>query len=141
MKSRHSRGRRDFAAAAELHADDGVDPRTAFSRKPRGRNGSNWKDAQVAGIARRALEAALASHCDDPLVGELQIEAIEVGGGGHLRVLVRAAGDAAHQPRERIAERLKELSGFLRAEVARDLNRRRAAELSFVVVPPIGGDA
>ena len=59
MKFRNRRTLRAARAAAELFDDDGVDPRTAFSRES-GRSASeaDRKSMQAARVAQRAIEAA-----------------------------------------------------------------------------------
>lgn len=140
MKFRKSRGRSERSPTAERHADDGVDPRRAFSRRAN-RCGVNWKSEQVAQIACRALEAAMAEFCDDPLLGGVAVERVEVGRGGSLRAFLRCGDEVIYRQLTVLSGRLDGLRGYLRAEIARDLNRRRAAELHFVVLPPMGGEA
>lgn len=128
--------------ADELFEDDGVDSRTAFSRITRRDSGDDRKARQAARVARRAIEFALANECGDARLAELRVAAVEPARGATvLRVVVTRAMDESRESDESIVEQLRAVSGFLRARVARELQRRKAPELTFVVVRAMGRDA
>ena len=92
------------------------------------------KTAQLCAQALRTLSTALA-ELGDPTLRELSIESV-VPAPDASRLLVRvyfqrppAEIDAAS-----ILEKLRTVRGFLRAEMASAINRRRASELDFQLV-------
>lgn len=134
------RNARAEGLAAELHADDGVDPRTAFTRMTSDGQTNARKSLQLCKAAARALRAALACDCGDALLNELEVVAVETDGRAmHLRVTVQLAAATTDMDRGVAAQRLAALTGFLRSAVAAAINRRRAPELRFVVLPTSGG--
>lgn len=140
MRNRTRKFRAD-KLAAELFDDDGVDPRTAFSRLSHYDNDAPGRKAlQAARVIRHALESAL-RRCDDSTLSELEVLAVEpVRGASSFRVLLRAQGEpAAFVDGAAIQARLARLRGFLRAGAAADLRRRKAPELRFLLVPVDGG--
>ncbi|MCA9243168.1 MAG: hypothetical protein KDA32_04375 [Phycisphaerales bacterium] len=137
MKFRNRRTLRAARAAAELFDDDGVDPRTAFSRES-GRSASeaDRKSMQAARVAQRAIEAALV-ECGDALRADIEVVSVEpLRGAARLNVILRAhqVSDQRFDLSE-IQARLSRLRGFLRARVAQDLRRRKAPDIALTVIP------
>ncbi|MDB5297378.1 MAG: ribosome-binding factor, partial [Phycisphaerales bacterium] len=80
------------------------------------------------------LTGALADCGDDVLQGLMVLAVDPVPDAGHLLVTV-SPGPAAAVATADLTARLANAAGRLRAEVARDIVRKRAPELSFRVLP------
>jgi ribosome-binding factor A len=91
------------------------------------------KDLQLCKQVEEALTLALA-EMEDPLLDQVVIESV-VPAPNASRVEVRCipVGSAVDLPA--VLERLNEVSGELRSEVAADVSRRRVPELVFTIVP------
>ena len=137
---RRCKNRRANWPAAELHDDDGVDPRTACTRLTPVSDRQNRKRLQLCREVGRALQVALACDCHDPLLNDLDVVSVESQrGAAQLVVTLRHVGPPPGPAVDEIVERLNAIRGFLRAAVAATVNRRRAADLRFVVLRDAGG--
>ena len=94
---------------------------------------ASHKDQRLRHNAQIAIEEALAAD-GDPIFDGLMIREVLPGHGNALLVLISGAEDESHQQDAQVA--LDESSGWLRAEVASTLQRRRVPELTFRVLPP-----
>jgi ribosome-binding factor A len=93
--------------------------------------GFDRKVGQLCREVERTLAAAFAA-ADDPLVASLTVaEVAPAPDRAHLLVRVLAA-DAALA--DEILERLRRMQGYLRAEIAAAVNRKKTPFLSFLVV-------
>lgn len=91
------------------------------------------KERQLCRQAREALGEALAT-LDDGVLMDVWVAAVEPApDGSRLAVIVQAPRDAAL---EDVRERLDRVAGYLRAEVAGAIHRKRAPTLVFQVLPP-----
>ncbi len=100
---------------------------------------ASHKEERLRHNALLVIEEALAAD-GDPVFDGLMIREIVPGKGNSMLVIVAGAEDAAHKLAAQ--EALEEASGWLRAEVAAALQRRRVPDLTFVVVEPaVVGDA
>lgn len=138
MKSKKNWNRRADDLAADLHDDDGIDPRKDRSRNGHRSEGFDRKMLQLCKEAARALEATLACDCRDPILNDVDIVSVTPGGSNQLSVAVAYAGEDAGVDAEEVLARLSGVAGFLRSEVARAVNRRRVPELRFIVLPKGG---
>ncbi|HUJ57013.1 MAG TPA: hypothetical protein VLX92_00815 [Kofleriaceae bacterium] len=84
-----------------------------------------------------ALGYALA-ELDDPLLDELALVSVEPAPGAS-RVLVTLAPSSGAFDAEAALERLRAITGELRAEVAAEVTRRRVPELVFRIAPASDG--
>jgi len=91
------------------------------------------KDLQVCRQVFDALSWALA-EIDDPVIEELALVSVEPAPGA-ARVLVTFAAPDGVDPDDAL-ERIRELAPELRAEVAAEVHRKRAPELTFRIAPP-----
>jgi hypothetical protein len=133
-KKRQWKGRAADALADEMfeRALLGDDHPARRSFDPR----EDRKTRQLCQQARRALMLALAGECDDDVLRDVYVEAVEpLDGGSQLlvRVILSAGTDVT---RAEVATRLEIRSARLRAIVAGAICRKRAPGLSFIVVPP-----
>ena len=110
--------------------DNSADPQSTFGEKPyRG----NRKALQLCRQVQRALSYAL-SDCDDDVLAGLYVESVEPAPNDkHLMVTVQPL-DADVMPEDVLA-RLHHVIGRLRAEVAKDIHRKKVPELSFRCIP------
>lgn len=121
------------ALCAEVHEDDGVDPRLAFKRRqPSKTEKENRKTFQLCKQIARALSMTLAGNCGDALLGEVEVvDVVPAPDSNHLAVLVRLDPNALATPPEIVLKRLNLAMGFLRTQVAAAITRKRVPELAF----------
>ncbi|MEL6181245.1 MAG: ribosome-binding factor A, partial [Myxococcota bacterium] len=99
--------------------------------------GEHHKLKQLCRQVRHAVDDALASECDDPLLHNLMVCSVQPAPhAGRLRIILESTWpDDTFNADEALA-RLNALKGLLRAEVASAINRRRVPELTFYVLTP-----
>ena len=123
------------ALCAQVHDDDGVDPREAFSRLDTSRTKGHRKARQLCKQVLRAIDTTLAGDCGDPLLLDLQVLAVDPApDASHLLVTVQLSGRDESATVEAAYARLEQVGGFLRSEIARAITRKRAPQLSFRVL-------
>lgn len=92
------------------------------------------KTAQLCKQVERALTGVLA-ECHDAHVRELVVASVEsIAGAGQLRAIVLAPV-ATFDALAPYRDALDRVHGYVRTEVAQFVNRKRAPELTFVVLP------
>jgi tRNA-splicing ligase RtcB (3'-phosphate/5'-hydroxy nucleic acid ligase) len=91
------------------------------------------KTAQVCALAQQAIAAAISS-CDNPLLLSLQVESV-LPSPTVARLLVILKHESKDVAVDAVLDALDSIRGSLRSELALELNRKRAPELSFTVVP------
>ncbi len=122
-------------ACDALGPDDGVDPRTVAHASRRGP--TNRKTLQLCSEIARTLRWVLAWESGDEVLSSLDVSSVvPTPNCGRLLVTVyQATPDATLQPAQ-IIERLSQVAGKLRAEVAAAIHRRRVPELVYRVLLP-----
>lgn len=125
---------------AEVHEDDGVDPREFFKAgKPRRK--ADRKTAQLCQQVAEVLSYVLSGNGRDNMLQDLQV--ISVVPAPDATQLLVTVGPALQptQPLDRIAilGRLEEAKGRLRGEVASSICRKRVPQLLFNLVGYAGG--
>lgn len=95
------------------------------------------RGAQVLVSARRTLALALEDARDPVLARVALLEVAPHPDASCLRLVVRAPRDVVDEVRAALAR----AKGYLRAELATDLDRRRTPELTFTIVPADEGEA
>ena len=118
---------------AEMHEDDGVDPRRFFRHdNPRGQR-KTW---QLCRQVMRALAFLLGGACGDVVLRELVVQAV-IPAPDCSRLLVRVylGPTPVRVPPEEISARLDRARPYLRQEVAAVICRKRAPDLIFEVGP------
>ncbi|MGD9647866.1 MAG: hypothetical protein AB7U73_19300 [Pirellulales bacterium] len=130
MTRQHRSRARLRPLCAEVHPDDGLDPKEFF-RPAGGRKAGNRKTLQLCGQVADTLHQALADSHDDVL-RNLYVRQVTPGADAAQVIVIVApiTADAPLEPREVLA-RLAAASGRLRAEVASAITRRRAPKLVF----------
>jgi ribosome-binding factor A len=118
-----------------LHPEDIAleTPTPLWSRGGRRARGSH-KLHQLCRQAWIAVEDALASDPEEPLLLELWVEAVEPAPDARrLRVLLRAP-EEMDDVMEDIRECLEDATAWIRREVSSQIHRRRAPELDLVLL-------
>jgi ribosome-binding factor A len=141
MSTRKGLRRQVRALCAEVHPDDGVDPRemmrTSRSRSKRpgpSRPKTDRKTLQLCRQVAQTLGDVLAGRCDDAVLQGLDVvDVLPAPDASRLLVTVRPLG-----PEEpgRVLERLGRASGRLRSEVAAAITRRKTPVLAFRLAAP-----
>jgi ribosome-binding factor A len=119
---------------AEVHADDGSDPRVFF-RKDGSKAKSGHKARQLCQQVLEVLDALLASEGGDDRLLDLAVVAVEPAPDAS-RLLVTVSPRPSPDPPEpfEILASLDRASGRLRFEVASAITRKRAPLLAYRVV-------
>jgi ribosome-binding factor A len=123
--------RKDLLTAADsVGPGDGIDPRYDLSETGR-RPGR--KTLQLCGQVMETLSGVLAEQRDGVL-RDLMVSSVVPAGGGRLLVRVAPSPSAVREAAV-ILERLAQAHGALRNEVAAAINRRKAPDLIFELLP------
>ena len=101
----------------------------------RGRDARKLK--QLCRQVQYAVDDILASECFDPELDALIVQNVEpIQGASHLRVILSSDfTEPGFDPRS-ATEKINALRGMIRTEVASSIHRKRAPELSFLVLRP-----
>lgn len=133
MKPKDSRRRPEARPlCADAHPDDG--PSTRRRKESRDDSSDDRKTMQLCAQVRRALHGVI------PLPGSsffegLVVEAVEADPDvTRLRVVVSVPPACAH-PIPALKQRLTDMVGFIRSEVASQINRKRIPLLTFDLIP------
>ena len=119
---------------AEVHADDGSDPRV-FSRDDGSKARSRHKARQLCGQVAEVLDSLLAGDSNDDQRRDLAVVAVEPAPDS-CRLLVTVTPRPSTNPPDpaAILASLDRASGWLRSEVASATTRKRAPFLAYRVV-------
>ena len=119
---------------ADIHPDDGVDPKEFFRPSKRTKT-ADRKTLQLCSQVADTLNLVLSGECADEVLQSLQvIEVRPAPDASQLLVLVSPAStDSAVDPAT-VLKHLAVANGRLRAEVASAIVRRRAPKLIFQFV-------
>lgn len=119
---------------AEVGAEDGADPKIYF-RRDGGRKPAQHKDRQLARQVAESLDALLAGSTADPVLNALAVVAVEPAPDSATLLVTVAPRDPADATApDLILDHLARASGWLRAEVAATITRKRAPTLLYRVV-------
>ena len=133
MKPRKRVSRRAMLPlAAEIHEDDGIDPRE-LARRDTPRKGQR-KVRQLCAQVADTLNLVISGEFGDSVLQSLQVVAVDPApDASQLVVTVNAGlpGEVAN-PVE-VLSRLEAVAGKLRAEVATAITRKKAPKLLFRV--------
>ena len=126
------------ALYAEVHPDDGIDPREWQKLGRDGARKTDRKARQLCGQVAEALGAVLAGDCDDDVLRDLQVvDVIPAPDISRLLVTVRADLPVEELDPGRVLQHLAHASGRLRSEVATAITRRRVPVLAYRVAVPV----
>lgn len=135
MKSQKQPPKRLLSLCAEVHPDDGVDPKEFFGRGD-SRKKPERKARQLCSQVAETLSYVLAGECDDDLLRSLQVVQVEPApDSSRLLVIVRLDPPDLKVEPQQVLDRLAAAGGKLRCEVARAITRKRAPKLVFDYLP------
>ncbi len=127
-----------LAHCGEVHDDDGVDPREFF-KSHRSHKKINRKTRQLCAQVADTLSLVLAGEFRDQLLHNLQVVSVEPApDASQLAVVLGADASGTDIDVCQILDRLDGVAGWLRAEVAAAITRKRAPKLVFQVIAIIG---
>lgn len=117
------------------HADEnGIDPSTFFDDTHNDSRGER-KVQQLCREVERTLSCALAACGDDQLRNLIVMAVDPAPDGSRLLVSLCPALGTLDVDVGALRQRLQDVRGFLRSEVAAAIQRKRTPELAFQVVP------
>lgn len=117
---------------ADLHPDDG--PPTSRRKEQRDDSSNERKTMQLCAQVRHALYGVIPLP-GSPYFEGLVVEAVEPDPDAtRLRVVISVPPSCAH-PIASLLERLASMAGFIRSEVATQINRKRVPHLTFELIP------
>jgi ribosome-binding factor A len=128
MSAGRHRRRRD--ASADVN---GIDPSEFFEPHQHAR--VERKVQQLCKEVERTLGYALPA-CDDATIRDFIIVSVEPAPDASRLLVTLAPSSALEVDVGALIERLQRVRGFLRAEIASAIQRKRTPELAFQVVPP-----
>lgn len=135
--SRFRRMRDIHSVVAEIRSGDGIDPREEKHQSLR-RGARQKPDLSSERLGSQIFDAlCLSSLLDEIGLGDFTFIGVRPTGrrGQFLIDVASADPDTTYEPRE-IEEILQKKKGLFRAEVSQSVNRRKAPELQFRVLPP-----
>lgn len=121
-----------LAHCGELREDDCVDPREYF--RPTASSGRQRKTRQLCSQVAQALAQILAGEFDDDLLLGLTVLAVEPAPNESQLLVILQSDQADPAVREEVLHRLSQATGFLRAEIAAAITRKRAPQLLFRLI-------
>lgn len=122
---------------AEVHPDDGVDPRER-ERQRASNSKSGRKARQLGRQVAETLEGALACQADACLRGLRIVSVAPAPDASRLLVTVAPIPGCPFNDPAEVLERLERGSGRLRSEVAAAITRKRAPLLVYRLALPSG---
>lgn len=123
--------------AAELHSDDGQDPKQFF-RKSKQVKKTGRKALQLCSQVADTLSLVLSGECGDEVLQNLLVaEVTPAPDASQLLVLLTPAPGSQTLTTEEVTIALRAASGRLRTEVAAAISRKRAPRLTFQFLPVI----
>jgi ribosome-binding factor A len=129
VKHFHSRSPRGGSARRHGHCNDSGYLEES-QHKP------DYKTAQLCKQTFRTLCQSLAGDCGDPVLQNLVLESVTPApDASRLLVTVLAKPGDAPVDLTSILHRLEQVKGMLRAAVAEAIYRKKAPELTFLVLP------
>lgn len=122
---------------AEVHEDDGQDPRLFF-RKETKPTQAGRKAMQLCAQVADTLSLLFSGETSDEILQSLEVlDVAPAPNESQLLVTIALAAGAPALDEPQVHEALARASGWLRSEVAADITRKRAPRLSFRFVPAL----
>ena len=123
--------------AAELHSDDGQDPRQFF-RDSKQQKKTGRKAIQLCSQVADTLSLVLGGECRDEVLQNLIVSRVKPApDASQLLVVLTPAPGSPPLSSESVAGALSAAAGWLRTEVAASITRKRAPRLTFQFVPAL----
>lgn len=121
--------------AAELHSDDGQDPKEFF-RKSKQVKKDGRKAMQLCSQVADTLSLVLSGECSDDVLQNLLVaEVTPAPDASQLLVVLTPAPGSLSLTAEKVMAAVRAASGRLRTEVAGAISRKRAPRLVFQFLP------
>lgn len=118
---------------AEFGPEDGIDPRIiarAMDRKPR-----NHKSEQLSKEALHTLNMVFAGELSDPVFEDLSVLDVTTSDDGQFLTVTLSVSDPKLMSMDSlILEKCQSIQGYLRATIARSVQRKRVPALKFKFV-------
>ena len=96
--------------------------------------GHRRKEQQLAAQIARSIESTLVGECEDEVLQNLSVDAVEAAPGHRMIVRLSVHPPGSGLPREEVLARLEASRPLLVARAAQDVTRRGLPELSFWLV-------
>lgn len=96
--------------------------------------GHRRKELQLAAQIARSIESTLVGECEDEVLQNLSVDAVENAPGHRMIVRLFVHPPGSRLPREEVLARLEAARPLLVARAAQDVTRRGLPELSFWLV-------
>jgi ribosome-binding factor A len=93
------------------------------------------KTRQLCKQVERIVSLLFAGEVSDSHLSQLSVATVEPMAGASRLMVVVVSGTRDPQKLLEIRERLERARGFIRSEVAQEIHRKKAPELSFMVLP------
>jgi hypothetical protein len=120
---------------AELHEDDGQDPRYFF-RKETQPTKAGRKAMQLCAQVADTLGLLFSGETSDEIIQSLEIlDVLPAPNAAQLLVTVAPAAGAPPLDEAEVRTALARAAGWLRGEIAATITRKRAPRLSFRFIP------
>ncbi|QDT76086.1 ribosome-binding factor A [Lacipirellula limnantheis] len=124
-----------------IHEDDGVDPREFFKLRSH-RDKPDRKAQQLCRQVGETIDQILAGELGDAALNALRVASVvPAPDASRMLVTLVATSDDGSFDRAAIEHKLAAVTGLLRSAVAAAITRRKAPNLSFVVIGPNDGEA
>ena len=121
--------------AAELHSDDGQDPKEFF-RKSKQVKKTDRKAMQLCSQVADTLSLVLSGECSDEVLQNLLVaEVTPAPDASQLLVVLSPAPGSQPLADDEVMAAVRAASGRLRTEVAGAISRKRAPRLVFQFLP------
>lgn len=134
MNRKRPSRRQSESLCAEVHPDDGVDPKQFFRPSKTDRK-TNRKTLQLCRQVAETLNQVLCGECADAVLQSLQVVSVRPApDASQLLVLVSPTAIDRDRDAVTILQHLAAANSRLRGEVAAAIVRRRAPKLVFQVV-------
>ena len=119
-----------------IHEDDGVDPREFFKLRSH-RDKPDRKAQQLCRQVAETIDQILAGELGDASLNALRVASVvPAPDASRMLVTLVATGHNAAFDRVEVEQKLVAVTGLLRSAVAAAITRRKAPNLSFVVIGP-----
>jgi ribosome-binding factor A len=111
------------------------------------RKGSRERDAfadlrktqQLCSEVREVLSFVLAGDCEDPILQQLVVREVMPAPDASRLLVVLTLPEAECEQADHAMEALRQLRGYLRSQIADEIQRKRTPDLSFQIMPESAG--
>jgi ribosome-binding factor A len=115
---------------AEIREDDGIDPKDFF-RKAHKRGINDRKDLQLCRQVAETLNLVLSGELNEDLLGSVYVASVMPAPDASQLLVCLAPLPGESVEEQVLLEQVRSVAGWLRAEVATAITRKRAPKLLF----------